>query len=156
MVEKNNLIEKFQSVLKNPIMIEGVDQFLSDWRGVFKGKTKFVVFPSTTEEVSKIVILANKFNIQSSNWKFLTGSRDVVWDFAKQLSLNAGFGSEEEGGFFHSPFVVLVDKKGFIRTAIDKQKNIKVVWDATSVSDMKLLSEDLSQLFFNQNKPLKK
>ena len=63
MVEKNNLIEKFQSVLKNPIMIEGVDQFLSDWRGVFKGKTKFVVFPSTTEEVSKIVILANKFNI---------------------------------------------------------------------------------------------
>ena len=63
MVEKNNLIEKFQSVLKNPIMIEGVDQFLSDWRGVFKGKTKFVVFPSTTQEVSKIVILANKYSI---------------------------------------------------------------------------------------------
>ena len=63
MVEKNNLIEKFQSVLKNPIMIEGVDQFLSDWRGVFRGKTKFVVFPSTTQEVSKIVILANKYSI---------------------------------------------------------------------------------------------
>ena len=99
---------------------------------------------------------AQKFHIESPNWKFLTESRDVVWEFANKLSLNAGFGSEEEGGFFHSPFLILVDKKGFVRTAIDKQKNVKVVWDATSVSDMKLLSEDLSQFFFNQNKPLKK
>ena len=37
-------------------------------------------------------------------------------------ALGAGVGndSEEEGGFFHSPFVVLVDKKGFIRTALFK------------------------------------
>ena len=52
--------------------------------------------------------------------------------------------------------LVLVDKEGFIRTGIDKQKNIKPVWDATSISDTKLLSEDISQLFFNQNKPYKK
>ena len=96
-----------------------------------------------------------KFNIDSSNWIFLTGERDQVWSFANKLSLSAGFGSEEEGGFFHSPFIVLVDKNGFIRTGIDKQKNIKPVWDATSFSDMELLSEDISQLFFNQNKPFK-
>ena len=59
----NNLFKEFQSVLKKPIMIEGIDQYLSDWRGVFKGKVKFVVFPSTTEEVSKILKLANKNNI---------------------------------------------------------------------------------------------
>jgi len=63
MVDKKNLIKEFQSVLKKPIMIEGIDQYLSDWRGVFKGKVKFVVFPSTTEEVSKILRLANKYNI---------------------------------------------------------------------------------------------
>ena len=63
MDDKNNLFKEFQSVLKNPIMIEGIDQYLSDWRGVFKGKVKFVVFPSTTEEVSKILKLANKNNI---------------------------------------------------------------------------------------------
>ena len=96
-----------------------------------------------------------RFNIDSSNWIFLTGSRDQVWSFANKLSLSAGFGSVEEGGFFHSPFIVLVDKNGFIRTGIDKQKNIKPVWDATSFSDMELLSEDISQLFFNQNKPFK-
>ncbi len=63
MIDKNSLIKEFQSVLKNPVMIEGIDQFLSDWRGVFRGKVKFVVFPSTTKEVSKILRLANKYNI---------------------------------------------------------------------------------------------
>ena len=96
-----------------------------------------------------------RYNIDSPNWIFLTGSREKAWSFASELSLSAGFGSKEEGGFFHSPFIVLVDKEGFIRTGIDKQKNIKTVWDATSFSDMELLAEDISQLFFNQNKPLK-
>jgi protein SCO1/2 len=95
------------------------------------------------------------YNIESPNWIFLTGSRNQAWSFATELSLSAGFGSKEDGGFFHSPFIVLVDKEGFIRTGIDKQKNIKTVWDATSFSDMELLSEDISQLFFNENKPLK-
>jgi protein SCO1/2 len=104
---------------------------------------------------STMLDYCKKFNIDSSNWIFLTGSRDQTWDFASQLSLAAGFGAEEEGGFFHSPFLVLVDKEGFIRTGIDKQKNLKPVWDATSFSDMKLLSEDISQLFFNQQKPFK-
>ena len=63
MDDNNNLFKEFQSVLKNPIMIEGIDQYLSDWRGVFEGRVKFVVFPSTTEEVSKILKLANKNNI---------------------------------------------------------------------------------------------
>jgi len=104
---------------------------------------------------SKILDYCKRFNIDSSNWIFLTGSREQAWSFATELSLSAGFGNKEEGGFFHSPFIVLVDKEGFIRTGIDKQKNIKPVWDATSFSDMDLLSEDISQLFFNQNKPFK-
>jgi len=103
----------------------------------------------------KMLDYCERFNIDSPNWIFLTGSRDQAWSFATELSLSAGFGSKEEGGFFHSPFIVLVDKEGFIRTGIDKQKNIKTVWDATSFSDMELLSEDISQLFFNQNKPFK-
>ena len=44
-------------------MIQGIDQQLNDWRGVFNGKVEFVVFPSTTDEVSKILKLANKNNI---------------------------------------------------------------------------------------------
>ncbi len=45
MDDNNNLFKEFQSVLKNPIMIEGIEQYLSDWRGVFEGRVKFVVFP---------------------------------------------------------------------------------------------------------------
>jgi len=104
---------------------------------------------------SAMLDYCKKFNIDSPNWIFLTGSSDQAWGFSSQLSLAAGFGAEEEGGFFHSPFLVLVDKDGFIRTGIDKQKNLKPVWDATSFSDMKLFSEDISQLFFNQQKPFK-
>ena len=107
------------------------------------------------DSYQKMFDYKNRFSIDSSNWIFLTGSRDQVWSFANKLSLSTGFGSEDEGGFFHSPFIILVDKSGFIRTGIDKQKNIKPVWDATSFSDMELLSEDISQLFFNQNKPFK-
>ena len=123
----------------------------------FKTIDDFKVLSISIAEDSyqKMFDYREKFNIDSSNWIFLTGERDQVWSFANKLSLSAGFGSEEEGGFFHSPFIVLVDKNGFIRTGIDKQKNIKPVWDATSFSDMELLSEDISQLFFNQNKPFK-
>ena len=59
----NKLLEIFQSTVKSKILTEDIDKYLSDWRGVYKGNTKFVIFPQTTLEVSKIVKLANKFNI---------------------------------------------------------------------------------------------
>ena len=117
---------------------------------------KIISISIAEDPIDRMLNYAKKFKINSPNWLFLTGDRDQVWSFANELTLSAGFGSEEEGGFFHSPFLVLVDKEGFIRTGIDKQKNIKPVWDATSISDTQLLSEDISQLFFNQNKPYKK
>ncbi len=116
---------------------------------------KIVSISIAEDSPQKMLDYCKKFNIDSDNWIFLTGSRIQAWSFATELSLSAGFGTKEEGGFFHSPFLVLVDKEGFIRTGIDKQKNYKPVWDATSISDMQLLSEDISQLFFNQNKPFK-
>ena len=116
---------------------------------------KIISISIAEDPIERMLDYAKKFKIDSPNWLFLTGERDKVWSFANELTLSAGIGSEEEGGFFHSPFLVLVDKHGFIRTGIDKQKNIKPVWDATSISDTQLLSEDISQLFFNQNKPYK-
>ena len=122
---------------------------------------KIISISIAEDPTDRMLDYARKFNIidtistYSPNWLFLTGDRDKVWSFANELTLSAGIGAEEEGGFFHSPFLVLVDKHGFIRTGIDKQKNIKPVWDATSISDTQLLSEDISQLFFNQNKPYK-
>ena len=59
----NKLFKEFQAVVKSKILINDIDQHLNDWRGVFKGNTKFVVFPQTTLEVSKVVKLANKHNI---------------------------------------------------------------------------------------------
>ena len=93
MDEKNNLLKEFQSVLKNPIMIEGIDQYLIDWRGVFEGKVKFVVFPSTTEEVSKILKLANKNNIpivpQGGNTDFMVVPHQTILEILFSLILQS-------------------------------------------------------------------
>ena len=58
-----NKIDEFQSVVKNQILVSENDQYLTDWRGVFKGKTNFVIFPETTKEVSSVVELAAKNGI---------------------------------------------------------------------------------------------
>ena len=93
MDDKNNLFKEFQSVLKNPIMIEGIEQYLSDWRGVFEGKVKFVVFPSTTEEVSKILKLANKNNIpivpQGGNTDFVVVPHQTILEILFSLILQS-------------------------------------------------------------------
>ena len=56
-------IDEFQSLVNNQILVSDHDQFLTDWRGVFKGKTNFVIFPESTKEVSSVVKLASKNGI---------------------------------------------------------------------------------------------
>ena len=58
-----NKIDEFQSLVKNQILVSENDQYLTDWRGVFKGKTNFVIFPESTKEVSSVVKLAFKNGI---------------------------------------------------------------------------------------------
>ena len=58
-----NKIDEFQSLVKNQILVSENDTYLSDWRGVFKGKTNFVIFPESTKEVSRVVKLASQYEI---------------------------------------------------------------------------------------------
>ena len=106
---------------------------------------KIISISIAEDPIDRMLDYAKKFKIDSPNWLFLTGERDKVWSFANELTLSAGIGSEEEGGFFHSPFLVLADKKVLSEQALIQKH--KPVWDATSISDTKLLSEDISQLF---------
>ena len=62
-MKNKQLLSEFQSVVESKILINDIDQYLSDWRGVYKGNTNFVVFPKTTNEVSKIIKLANSYDL---------------------------------------------------------------------------------------------
>ena len=62
-------------------------------------------------------------NIDLSNWEFLTGSRDEIYDFVESgFSLAVGQDSLAPGGVFHSSSITIVDDKGHIRTGLDKKK----------------------------------
>jgi hypothetical protein len=50
------------------------------------------------------------------------------------------------GGVFHSPNITIVDSKGYIRTGLDKKKNIKFVYDGTLYNDIKLLVGEIQRL----------
>ena len=41
-MNNKQLLIEFQSVVESKILTNDIDQYLSDWRGVYKGNTKFV------------------------------------------------------------------------------------------------------------------
>src|SRR5690554_2672586 len=60
--------------------------------------------------------LASKYDIEVSNWQFLTGSEKETSRIAKEEFLLDGFRDTlNNGGIIHSPYIVLLDTKQQIR-----------------------------------------
>ena len=90
---------------------------------------------------------ALSMNIDLSNWSFLTGSENDIYDLVTSgFSLAVGKDDLAPGGVFHSPSITIVDKQGYIRTGLDKKKNIRFVYDGTLYSDIKLLTGEIQRL----------
>jgi len=90
---------------------------------------------------------AQSMNIDLSNWSFLTGPEQEIYDIVTSgFSLAVGKDDLAPGGVFHSPSITIVDKQGYIRTGIDKKKNIRFVYDGTLYSDIKLLTGEIQRL----------
>ena len=90
---------------------------------------------------------AQSMNIDLSNWSFLTGPEQEIYDIVTSgFSLAVGKDDLAPGGVFHSPSITIVDKHGYIRTGIDKKKNIRFVYDGTLYSDIKLLTGEIQRL----------
>ncbi len=95
----------------------------------------------------KLKEYAISMNIDLSNWEFLTGSQQEIYDLVKSgFSLSVGQDSLAPGGVFHSSSVTIVDDEGYLRTGIDKKKNKKFVYDGTLYSDIKLLVGEIQRL----------
>ena len=99
---------------------------------------------------------AKNINIDLSNWDFVTGGKDKLYDIAR-VYLVASPSADElaPGGFIHSEYFVLIDKEGRIRSGLDRNNNIRGAYDGTNDIQMKDLVNDIKVLMAEYKKPKK-
>ncbi len=90
---------------------------------------------------------AKTLGVKSSNWHFLTGDKDYIFDIAnKGFNLYAGENKNVEGGFEHSGLFALIDKKGNIRCRRDEFGNPILYYDGLEKKGVKAVTEDIKKL----------
>ena len=94
-------------------------------------------------------------NINLSNWDFVTGDKDKLYESAANYFVNASVDSLAPGGFLHSEYFILIDKEGRVRSGIDKNGNAVGAYDGTNEVQMKELINDINVLMAEYKRPLK-
>ena len=95
---------------------------------------------------------AESYDVFSNNWHFLTGNTKDVYSLAnKGFNIFASINPDVAGGFEHQGFFALIDKKGFIRSRVDKFGNPIVYYlgideEGIDVQGTDLIIEDISKL----------
>ena len=90
---------------------------------------------------------AAKMHADTKNWDFLTGTKEAIYNTAFYgYFANAGEDELAPGGFLHSEYFILVDKKGRVRSGYDSQGNAKGVYDGTNDQDVLQLINDVKTL----------
>ncbi|MBD0724294.1 SCO family protein [Flavobacterium sp. L1I52] len=90
---------------------------------------------------------AELLGVKSSNWNFLTGDRQTIFDLAnKGFNLYAGENSKVNGGFEHSGMFALIDKNGNIRCRKDEFRNPILYYDGLDKKGVRDIQQDISIL----------
>jgi protein SCO1/2 len=90
---------------------------------------------------------AKILGVKSSNWHLLTGDKEYIFNIAnKGFNLYAGEAKNVNGGFEHSGFFALIDKKGNIRCRKDKFENPILYYDGLDKKGVKAITEDIKKL----------
>jgi protein SCO1/2 len=90
---------------------------------------------------------AKLLGVKSSNWNFLTGDRDYIFDIAnKGFNLYVGENSKVSGGFEHSGLFALVDKNGTIRCRKDDFGNPILYYDGLDKKGVRDIQQDINIL----------
>jgi protein SCO1/2 len=85
--------------------------------------------------------------VKSSNWNFLTGDREYIFNLAnKGFNLYAGENSNVKGGFEHSGLFALVDKDGNIRCRKDDFGNPILYYDGLDKKGVREIQQDIAKL----------
>ena len=111
----------------------------------------------TPEKLVNYVDLMQQKNISIdlSNWDFVTGDKDELYESAANYFVNASVDSLAPGGFLHSEYFILIDKQGRVRSGIDINGNVVGAYDGTNEVQMKDLINDINVLMAEYKRPLK-
>lgn len=90
---------------------------------------------------------AKVLGVKSSNWNFLTGDKDYIFNLAnKGFNLYAGENSKVNGGFEHSGLFALIDKNGNIRCRKDNFGNPILYYDGLDKKGVRDIQQDINIL----------
>ncbi|MFV8325075.1 SCO family protein [Flavobacterium sp. ZS1P14] len=97
--------------------------------------------PAVLKEHAKLL------GVKSSNWNFLTGDKDYIFDIAnKGFNLYVGENSKVSGGFEHSGLFALIDKNGYIRCRKDDFGNPILYYDGLDKKGVRAIQQDINIL----------
>lgn len=89
---------------------------------------------------------AEELGVKSPHWQFFTGKQEEIFKYAEKFNLYAKANPDVPGGFEHSGYFALIDKKGKIRCRTDKSGNPIVFYDGTENEGVEMLKQDIQKL----------
>ena len=101
---------------------------------------------------SVLKLYAEKYDVFSLNWHFLTGEKEKIYQLANSgFNIYAGINPDIAGGFEHQGYFALIDKDGFIRSRTDRFDNPIVYYVGIDQEDgskeqVEWLIEDIDKL----------
>ncbi len=122
----------------------------------FKNESDFAIISHTcmpeTDSVPLMKAYSQKMGADSSNWHFVTGSKDSLYKMARESYLldnekNNSMNIKDQ--FIHTQFFALVDKEGRVRGVYDGLKNDELEKLVRDIKD--LLKERKNPAVFNNS-----
>lgn len=105
-----------------------------------QGKEDFLILSHSIDTkydtVGRLAWYANKLKISSQSWHLLTGKKSEIYAIANEYYIAAFEDAEAPGGFDHSGYLALVDRK----------RRIRGMYDGTDPEKVDLMIKDINIL----------
>jgi protein SCO1/2 len=95
---------------------------------------------------------SQRYKVKSQNWHFLNDEKDQIYKLANSgFSIFASINPAVAGGFEHQGYFALIDKKGYIRSRLDRFVNRFVYYlgidtEDNNIQGVEMLLEDIDLL----------
>jgi len=123
--------------LMNTEMLKVYNEFDKDDRVVFLSHT----IDPANDSIQKLKAFADNLNVSSNKWHFVTGNKDSIYKIAERDYFTTAYpDSLDKDGLLHGGGLLL----------IDKNKNIRGVYDGTDPNETERLILDIKQLLKEQ------
>lgn len=140
-----------------PIMNQNLVSIQNEFKG--NDNLGFASFTIDPEHDTSLVLkkYAEKYGITNPNWHLMTGDKNRIYELSNTgFNIFAKENPNVTGGFEHSGFFALIDKKGFLRSRKDKYANPIIYYRGTVTEEQReyngekeqisILKEDIKKL----------